>query len=109
LSPTRICYAYGVTRDEAAVLYLRVRGGCDACGQSDFAAARRLAIDHDHRLTGSASVRGVLCSACNRAVGMVKDNPARLRALAAYLENPPGIRANGQFDDRAHLVMRARP
>jgi hypothetical protein len=40
-------------------------------------------LDHCH-LTGA--FRGWLCRQCNIALGMAKDQPALLRALAAYLE-----------------------
>jgi len=43
----------------------------------------RVAYDHDH-LTGH--FRGWLCMNCNTALGLVRDNPDRLRTLANYLE-----------------------
>jgi hypothetical protein len=42
-----------------------------------------LCLDHCH-LTGA--FRGWLCSQCNSALGFARDEPALLRALAAYLE-----------------------
>jgi len=44
---------------------------------------RPLVVDHDH---STGRVRKLLCNACNLAIGMVQEDPARLRALAAYLE-----------------------
>lgn len=49
-------------------------------------------IDHDHRCCpdeGSCGkcVRGLTCSACNVAAGMLRDDPDRARKLAEYLEN----------------------
>jgi hypothetical protein len=44
---------------------------------------RVLCIDHDHR---SGAVRGALCHRCNTAIGLLKDDPALLRAAASYLE-----------------------
>ena len=40
-------------------------------------------IDHDHR---TGKVRGLLCSNCNHALGMVHDDPTILRRLMAYLD-----------------------
>lgn len=65
---------------------------CDSCGQPERHTrndeVRALNKDHD-RTTGEW--RGVLCSRCNMAIGLLGDNPALLRAAAAYLENPPGL------------------
>jgi hypothetical protein len=47
-----------------------------------------LALDHDH---ATRQVRGMLCRPCNTALGCVQDDPALLRKLAEYLENPPGL------------------
>lgn len=40
-------------------------------------------VDHSHL---TKEVRGVLCGACNRALGHAEESPLRLRALAAYIE-----------------------
>ena len=40
-------------------------------------------IDHDH---STNKIRGVLCSHCNRGLGIFKDNPEILREAARYLE-----------------------
>lgn len=53
---------------------------CEVCGGRGKAS---VSLDHDH-LTGM--FRGWLCGNCNRALGLVDDNPATLRALADYLE-----------------------
>jgi hypothetical protein len=51
---------------------------CLVCGDPD-----PTDVDHCH---ATNRVRGILCGLCNRALGQAKDSPARLRALAAYLE-----------------------
>jgi recombination endonuclease VII len=69
---------------------------CFACGAEDV----ELAIDHDHACCPSTRkacgdcVRGLLCHDCNKALGLVKDDIARLRALIAYLERWEAKRAS---------------
>lgn len=42
----------------------------------------RLHIDHDHE---TGIVRGVLCNGCNTALGMLKEDGARIAGLSEYL------------------------
>lgn len=51
---------------------------CEVCGSSD-----KICVDHCH---DSGVVRGALCWTCNVALGHLKDNPSRIRALADYAE-----------------------
>lgn len=73
----------------------RQAGRCAICskGWRDCTRAKRgrhdafflqyLYVDHDHQ-TGLA--RGLLCNACNTAIGLFGEHPARLLRAAAYLE-----------------------
>lgn len=58
--------------------------GCKICGkQHDSSKKRgRLYVDHCH-LTGE--VRGLLCGACNSAIGYFEDNTGLLEKAIAYL------------------------
>jgi hypothetical protein len=56
--------------------------GCAICGAPN-SGAKRLHIDHDHE---TGKFRGLLCSNCNTTLGLCKDDPERLRELAAYVE-----------------------
>lgn len=70
--------AYG---EDGLIAYERIQAGagCDICG----GRTPKMAIDHDH---ATGVVRGVLCKDCNLILGWAKDDPGRLRDMAAYLE-----------------------
>jgi hypothetical protein len=55
---------------------------CEVCGKTA-PEHKRLHIDHDHK---TGLFRGMLCHACNVALGQVSDNPHTLRRLADYVE-----------------------
>ena len=77
---------YGITLEEYYKLIEFQGGGCYICGRKQEPDGRKLSIDHDH---SNGKVRGVLCYACNKALGLFYDKPERLRKAAEYLENPP--------------------
>jgi len=76
-------HLYGITLKEYNDLFALQNGLCAGCLQHQTAFSRRLAVDHDHKLN---KVRGLLCNACNRGIGYLKDSPAILRRMADYLE-----------------------
>lgn len=75
---------YGVTTEQYIALHVTQNGKCKACGT---APKRALCLDHDH---ATGKPRGLLCHNCNVALGLLRDDPARLRALADYLEATRG-------------------
>lgn len=77
---------YGVTIEQYA---LALAAGCEICGD----IVDKLHVDHDHTCcpaeryrTCGDCVRGFLCGPCNRALGMLRDDPAIIRKAIAYLE-----------------------
>jgi hypothetical protein len=72
---------YGLSIGEWDAMVLAQEGRCGIC--SDPLEGRDINMDHDH---GSGAPRSILCGYCNRGLGMFRDDPARLRAAAAYLE-----------------------
>ena len=74
---------YGLTLAERDAIFTRQGDACAACGETDIEKAGRWVVDHCHE---HQVVRGILCYRCNVALGLIKDNPATLRALADYLE-----------------------
>jgi hypothetical protein len=69
---------YGFTEEMArAWLQRQKTEGCAVCG-----AEGGLHLDHDHK-TGKP--RGFLCGNCNRALGLLEDDPARIEKLRTYV------------------------
>lgn len=71
---------YGLT--EAEFRHMQAEQG-DMCAACACDIRGKEFIDHDH-VTGT--VRGLLCSGCNIALGHVKENVGALRGMIAYLE-----------------------
>lgn len=76
---------YGITKEQYFLLYEEACGACQVCGTVPTGKGpyRSLNVDHDH---ATGKVRGLLCAACNKALGYARDNPQILRKLANYLE-----------------------
>lgn len=72
---------FKISHEEAAQLY--ETDACEIChsAPSHYSV---LAIDHDH-LTGK--IRGMLCDACNKGLGLFKDSPELLEKAATYLKS----------------------
>lgn len=75
---------YGITLVEYNTLLDKQGHCCALCGQGEMedGAGKRLAVDHNHT---TGEIRGLLCSACNRGIGMLKENVAVLRKAIEYL------------------------
>ena len=80
------CERNGISVEDYNDALSRQGGLCAICRQPQrHATMRRLVIDHDH-FTGA--FRGLLCSNCNQALGLMGDDPDLLRQAAAYLAAP---------------------
>jgi hypothetical protein len=79
---------YGMTVEEFDAMLAAQAGGCAICGKDEPAAHGRtgkkflLSVDHDH---ATGRVRGLLCQRCNRAIGMLDDDPDLLQKAISYL------------------------
>lgn len=55
-----------------------------------------LVVDHDHACCPNTScgrcVRGLICTTCNTALGLMRDDPGALRRLAEYIERVKFVR-----------------
>jgi hypothetical protein len=70
---------YGLTPEEVAALWASQDRRCAICRRSNI----KFYVDHCH---STGRVRGLLCSNCNTALGLLGDAPERLRSAAVYLE-----------------------
>lgn len=88
---------FGMSRIDFLDLWDAQRGKCFICrspllnrrrlSRSEVDAGLRAAhIDHCHT---TGAIRGLLCGSCNRALGLFRDDPAKLRAAARYLLRTP--------------------
>ena len=77
---------YGMTLAEYDALFDAQGGRCAGCqrlGKRGGRESGSLHVDHNH---STDTVRGLLCTSCNGAIGRVVENPDTLRRLAGYLE-----------------------
>jgi hypothetical protein len=56
--------------------------GCKICGRE----SKNWKVDHDHK-RGFGHFRGILCTSCNTALGLVNDDPNILRRMIGYLQD----------------------
>lgn len=70
---------YGIDIDQYEKMISDQNGMCAICKSEE-----KLNVDHCHTM---GHVRGLLCSFCNKGLGMFRDDPERLRAAAIYLRS----------------------
>ena len=80
----RIFLRHGLTEEVYQTMMAKYEGTCWACR-----IRKATCVDHDHTCCNSAfscgkCVRGVLCSQCNTALGLLQDNPIYIEKLMAY-------------------------
>lgn len=77
-------YRYGIGAADYARMLAEQGGRCAICRTDEPGGQNgKWCVDHCH---DSLKVRGLLCTHCNMAIGQMRDDPARLRAAADYLE-----------------------
>lgn len=78
---------FGITIEVYHQMFEAQGGVCAACKKPETATrngkVKWLAVDHCH---DTNIVRGLACAACNMAIGLLGDDPAKLRAAADYIE-----------------------
>ena len=89
--PAKLKRLYGITVDDYNAMLSRQGGGCALCGSKSPLPGNRkyktnsrtvFDVDHCHK---TGKVRGLLCTRCNRLVGLANDDAQTARRLADYL------------------------
>ena len=90
--PSKLKRLYGITPDDYQRMLADQGGGCALCGTTDPNAGNRhykrtvrdvFDVDHCH---ATGRVRGLLCTRCNRLVGLAKDSLETATRLVTYLQ-----------------------
>lgn len=80
----RYIYKYGITLQDYRKMVESQGGVCKICGGPPNGKHLKLVVDHCHT---SGLVRGLLCSSCNKAIGLMRDDVEILKKAIFYLEN----------------------
>ncbi len=77
---SRLRREYGISLATYKALVQQQNNQCAICKQVPY--DNKLHIDHNHK---TGVIRELLCGLCNRALGLLRDNPLLLDAAATYL------------------------
>lgn len=88
---------YGITAKQYDRMLAQQNGVCACCGEPETDGPQgrsapkmresgkvaNLAVDHDHK---TGDVRALLCGKCNKALGIMMEDPERIQKLKEYAE-----------------------
>lgn len=74
---------YGITQEEYNEMLKEQDYSCAICQTHQDEFENRLSIDHNHN---TGSIRGLLCSNCNTAIGLLGDNLESIQKALDYLK-----------------------
>lgn len=75
---------YGLGVEEYNQMFEAQKGCCGICGKHQIQEYYSLAIDHSH---STGKVRGLLCSNCNTALGLLKEDPEIMKKAIEWVQN----------------------
>lgn len=75
---------YGITPREYHALLVEQNNTCAICGRHKSSRKEKLSVDHCHE---TKKIRGLLCSNCNTALGLLSDDIDILASAVSYLIN----------------------
>lgn len=76
---TRLLKKFGITLNQYNVIIKQQNNKCAICGKS---TKKRLNVDHDHK---TKKIRGLLCTPCNTAIGLLNDDIEIIKNVLRYL------------------------
>ena len=74
---------YGITLEEYRDLEQEQNFSCAICEKLSSECNKGLHVDHCH---STGKIRGLLCSKCNTAIGLLDDKPDRVHKVMNYLQ-----------------------
>lgn len=80
---TRIKYHYNLTMEEYQKLIEEHENKCAVCDKPRSELKKELDIDHCHT---TGKIRGLLCPNCNKALGLLNDDPSVIERLLNYIK-----------------------
>ena len=82
---------YGIDSGGFDLLWIVAKGKCNICGcdltmptQTRGQALSTAVIDHNHE---TGNLRGLLCNACNKGIGLLKDSPEIIHNAWRWVKN----------------------
>lgn len=79
---TELMRRLGISLEEYNRMHKEQNGKCKICNKEESYEGYSLAVDHCHE---TGKIRGLLCSSCNKALGMFKDSITNLQKAINYL------------------------
>lgn len=77
---------YGISLKQYNRMLKAQKYSCAICGKHQKDEKRNFCVDHNHKISGAKSIRGLLCNYCNsRLLKYLGDDIPRAIGLANYL------------------------
>lgn len=79
---TKLQEKYGISVEKYEEMLQKQEECCNICKRHQSEFKVRLSVDHCHK---TGAVRGLLCSYCNRMLGLWQDDAQKFKRAAEYL------------------------
>ncbi len=74
---------YNISFEDYDNMYKEQKGRCNICKKHQMDLSKRLVVDHCHH---SGKVRSLLCSSCNTALGLIKEDKNTAINMIKYIQ-----------------------